>query len=91
MGVTGGPLNPILMTVRQERVPAELRGRVFGTFGAIAYLAIPAGMLVGGVMISALGEARTLVVMGSLYMVLTVTMVWNRALNGMERTIAGRH
>jgi MFS family permease len=89
MGVMGGPLNPILMTVRQERVPAELRGRVFGTFGAIAYLAIPAGMLVGGLMISALGEARTLVAMGLIYMVLAASMIWNRALTGMERpTIA---
>lgn len=87
MGVAGGPLNPILMVVRQERVPAELRGRVFGTFSAIAYLAIPAGMLVGGLLVSALGEARTLVLMAGGYLVLTGTMIWNRngALIGMER------
>lgn len=85
MGVVGGPLNPILMAVRQERVPSELRGRVFGTSAAIAYLAIPAGMLVGGVMITAIGEAATLVAMASAYVVLAATMLGNRALTGMER------
>lgn len=87
MGVVGGPLNPILMAVRQERVPAELRGRVFGTFGAIAYLAIPAGMLVGGVLITTLGEAGTLVAMASAYLVLAATMLGNRVLTGMERPV----
>ncbi len=87
MGVVGGPLNPILMAVRQERVPSELRGRVFGTSAAIAYLAIPAGMLIGGLMITTIGEASTLVVMASTYLVLAATMLGNRVLTGMERSV----
>jgi MFS family permease len=87
LGVAGGPLNPILMVVRQERVPSDLRGRVFGTFSAIAYLTIPAGTLAGGLLISAFGEARTLMLMACGHLLISVTMIWNRngALTTMER------
>jgi MFS family permease len=85
VGVIGAPLNPILMTVRQERVPIEMRGRVFGAFTALAWLAIPAGMLVGGFMVDALGLRESLIVIGIAYLLVTGPMLWNRSLRGMDR------
>src|SRR5690606_14668870 len=41
VGIFGGPLNPILMSVRQERVPIRYRARVFGTLMTLAFIAIP--------------------------------------------------
>ncbi len=85
VGTVGAPLNPILMTVRQERVPIEMRGRVFGTFTALAWLAIPAGMLVGGFMVDALGLRQSLIAIGIAYLLVTGPMLWNRSLRAMDR------
>jgi predicted MFS family arabinose efflux permease len=55
-----GSINPLLVTVRHERIPGELRGRVFSTFSAIAYLAQPLGTGLGGAAIDRLGYEPTL-------------------------------
>src|SRR5262245_2935195 len=54
-GISGGAINPLLVAVRHERIPFELRGRVFATFTAIAQIAQPLGMAVGGLAIDGLG------------------------------------
>src|SRR5215218_3051376 len=38
-------VNPLLQTIRQERVPPELRGRVFGTVLSLVVVASPIGLL----------------------------------------------
>lgn len=51
MGVFGyaaGSLNPMIMTVLQERVPAEYRARVFGAIVGITLTAAPLGVLLAG-------------------------------------------
>ena len=47
-GLGLGPLNPLVMTVLQERVPTELRARVIGAVTATAMVAAPAGVLIAG-------------------------------------------
>jgi MFS family permease len=42
-GFAAGPLHPILSTISYERVPAAMRGRVFGTLSAGAYVCDAAG------------------------------------------------
>jgi MFS family permease len=74
-GLGAGPLNPIMTTVYQERVPAELRGRVFGLMGAIAWLMIPAGQVTSGVLIERIGLVETLLALGCAYMVTTLSML----------------
>ena len=44
-----GPLNPIIGAVEFERIPQNMRGRVFGAVTAGAWIAMPLGMLLGGV------------------------------------------
>jgi MFS family permease len=43
-GLLVGPINPLLVTIRFERIPVALRGRVFATFSALATAASPIGM-----------------------------------------------
>lgn len=62
-GLIGGAVNPLFVTVRMERIPPALRGRVFATSSAIAMAAQPAGIAVGGVMVQALGLRPTVVVL----------------------------
>ncbi|HEU0163765.1 MAG TPA: MFS transporter [Thermomicrobiales bacterium] len=54
-GIISGPLNPLMVTIRMERSPEALRGRVFSTYSAVAGAAQPLGMLVIGNMIQGAG------------------------------------
>lgn len=47
--IGAGPLNPIIGAIEFERIPADMRGRVFGAITAGAWLAMPLGILLGGV------------------------------------------
>ncbi|HYO92524.1 MAG TPA: MFS transporter, partial [Pyrinomonadaceae bacterium] len=77
LGLASGPLNPIIMTVMQERVPAEMRGRVFGTMTAGAYLAVPLGMLLAGYMIEWRGVRTTLLIQAGIYLIITLSLLFN--------------
>lgn len=52
VGVTSGAGRPFAATIRQERTPVELRGRVFGANLALIELASPLGVLVASWMIA---------------------------------------
>ncbi len=54
------PLGPLLITILQERIPPELRGRVFGMMTAMMFAASPLGLLIAGVGIDAVGLRATL-------------------------------
>ena len=54
-GLGTGPINPLVFTVLQERVPAETRGRVFGTIIGTAMVAAPLGIAAAGFLIEAMG------------------------------------
>jgi MFS family permease len=63
VGLVAGPLNPLMVTVRHERSPAELRGRVFSTYSAIAMAAQPVGVLVAGQLIDGIGFDPTVLLL----------------------------
>jgi MFS family permease len=83
-GIGAGPLNPILMTVNQERIPVALRGRVFGVITALAWIAIPAGRLGAGFLIEGIGLIPTLVAVACGYLVTTLSMFLVPALRQMD-------
>lgn len=83
-GICGAPLNPILATVGYERIPAELRGRVLGTATAVAYAAIPLGILIGGVLLETIGIGTTLLVIGLCYLAVTAYGFFNPAFREMD-------
>ena len=58
-GIAGGPLNPLLVTIRHERIPVAMRGRVFSTFSAIASGTQPFGLLVVGNLVERIGLGPT--------------------------------
>ncbi|HET7037898.1 MAG TPA: MFS transporter [Thermomicrobiaceae bacterium] len=55
MGLAMGPINPLMVTIRHERIPAELRGRVFATYSAISQLVTPLGIVLAGFAIAGWG------------------------------------
>jgi predicted MFS family arabinose efflux permease len=83
-GVAAGPINPVLSTVEYERIPPTMRGRVFGTITAGAWLAMPLGVLLGGLAVETAGLGPTLLVVGSLYLMTTLSLVFNPTLKLMD-------
>jgi MFS family permease len=80
-----GPLNPILGAVEFERIPPDMRGRVFGAMTAGAWLAMPLGMLLGGVLTETLGTSPMLVFLGVTYFITTLSMAFIPAMKEMNK------
>jgi MFS family permease len=84
-GLAVGPINPILGTVQFELVPARLRGRVFGAITAGAWSAIPLGVLLGGVVVDAVGVGATLLGIGVCYLSVTLYGFVNPAFRELDQ------
>ncbi|MFL5801345.1 MAG: MFS transporter [Roseiflexaceae bacterium] len=83
-GIVGGPLNPLSVTVRQERIPPELRGRVFSTFSAIAMVSSPFGIALAGLLTEQRGLPFTLLALASCYTIVSVGMLFVPALRELD-------
>jgi MFS family permease len=64
VGLIVGPINPMLSTVTQERVPAELRGRVFGANNGLGSVAGPVGALGAGLLLAVVSVQTLFAVIG---------------------------
>jgi MFS family permease len=71
-GVLIGAINPLLSAAEFERIPADLRARVLGAVGGLAWAGIPLGGLVGGVLASTLGATGGILLVGTAYLVVTL-------------------
>lgn len=83
--VGAGPLNPIIDSVSYERIPVNMRGRIFGAIQAGAWIAMPLGVLLGGVLTEALGLTTLLIAMGVIYVATTLSIAAIPAMKGMEK------
>jgi MFS family permease len=72
-GLGVGAINPALSSTEYERVPQHLQARVLGALGALAWAGIPLGGLIGGFAVSALGLTATAVLLGSVYLLATLS------------------
>ncbi len=85
MGLAVGPLNPLITTIEQERIPAALRGRVFGTILALANVATPLGILAASAAIDRFGLRATLLGLAALLSLVAVQALSNPALRALDR------
>lgn len=76
-----------MRTVMQERLPAEMRARVFGTMIAGSLAGIPLGTLLIGYVVTWIGLQATILVMGALYLVAMLSLLVNPALKRMEKPL----
>jgi MFS family permease len=84
-GVASGPLNPIMYTLEQERVPSEMRARVFGTMTAGSFLGMPIGVILSGYLVQFVGLQLSLFIIGACYLLTTASLLVNPALRKMEK------
>ena len=52
-GIATGPINPVCAVIIQSRTPERLRGRVIGSYTALAFAAGPIGLLAFGPLVDA--------------------------------------
>jgi MFS family permease len=83
-GLVGGGLNPMLVTIRHQRIPAEMRGRVFSTFTAIASGAQPLGMALGGVAVDSIGLRPTAIVLATCAQLVGISLFFVPALRELD-------
>ncbi len=83
-GAAMGAVNPLLVTIRHERIPVELRGRVFGAFSAVATGAQPLGMLVGGFLIEGIGFRATTIILATLAQALGLALLMMPSLRELD-------
>jgi len=83
--IGAGPLNPIIGAVEFERIPPNMRGRVFGAITAGAWIAMPLGMLLGGVFTDRFGTLPMLIGLGITYFITTLSMAFIPAMKEMNR------
>ena len=86
VGLVSGPINPLVATIRHERIPAELRGCVFGTFSAIALVAQPLGLLLAGFLVDGIGFRPTVLLLAGGAQPLGVVLLFVPTLREMDAT-----
>jgi hypothetical protein len=84
-GLAGGALNPISGAVMFERVPPRLQARVLGAVKASAWLGIPFGSLLGGLLTETSGLTTALVTRGSVMLIATLAPCVFPSWRGLKR------
>lgn len=83
-GLASGPLNPILLTVVQELVPASMRGRIFGALAAVANMAVPFGVVLAGYLLDLIHLQSVLFFVAICYSLVTLSLLFNPVLHEMN-------
>lgn len=84
VGMVMGPINPLMVTIRHERSPGYLRGRVFSTYSAIAMAVQPLGILITGYLIESFGLRPTVLLIAAGLQALALAMLFIPAFRAME-------
>jgi MFS family permease len=79
-GLAMGPVNPIMVLYGYERVPVEMRARVFGAITAGVFLANPVGGLAAGLLLEWLTLPVLLMIMGSFYFLAALRLLFDTSL-----------
>lgn len=77
-GIGSGVVNPLMMSVAYERVPQDVRGRVFGLVVACALAATPLGALAAGLLLDRLDLTAALVLFGGVYLAIALAPLADR-------------
>jgi MFS family permease len=83
--IGAGPLNPIIGAIEFERIPPTMRGRVFGAVTAGAWIAMPLGMLLGGILTDRFGTFTMMIGLAITFLLTTLSMAFIPAMKEMNR------
>jgi len=80
LGLSWGPYNPLISSLVQQRVPAHLRGRVFGVQTAVFYAAPPLGMVLAGLSVESYGINATYAVLAGVLSITSILVLLTKSL-----------
>jgi MFS family permease len=83
-GLSAGSINPLLSTVLYEQIPREMRARVLGALTTGVSAGMPIGAFFGGLAVSAAGLVPTLLVVGSVYALVTLAPLVGRSWRALD-------
>jgi MFS family permease len=86
-----GPVNPLFSIISYERIPQQMRARVFGILGAGSMAGVPLGVLMSGYVVNWIGMQPTLMVIGVIYTLATLSLLVNPALRQTGGVPSARH
>lgn len=86
-GLAMSPINPLIFTVIQERTPREKLPRVAGVGRAMVQAGMPLGALASGFVVAAIGSQATLVVMGAISLLASLSILIDPKLR-LEKDVA---
>ncbi len=84
-GLASGPLNPIMDTSMLEKLPEDMRARVFGVVYAGCTAAMPVGGVLAGASVAGFGLTGALWAFGGAYLLSTLAPAFFRSWSGLER------
>ncbi|MEU4835522.1 MFS transporter [Streptosporangium sp. NPDC023615] len=84
-GVAAGAVNPIIGSIKLERVPAGMRARVYGVITAGSWLAMPLGSVGAGLAVTSFGATSTLTGMAICYLLVTLSPLLGGPWRSMRR------
>ena len=84
-----GPINPVCAVIIQSRTPERLRGRVIGSYTALALAAGPLGLLAFGPLVDAYGPAVGFLTIGVGCVLAAGVAAASRGLRGLGRPARG--
>jgi MFS family permease len=87
LGMSAGPLNPIIMVTLYARVPEDMRARVYGFTSAGAMIAMPLGALVAGYLLEWIGLQAALLLYGALYIIVPASLIFNSHAAAMDKPL----
>ncbi|MFO0336863.1 MAG: MFS transporter [Pseudomonadota bacterium] len=80
LGFCWGPLNPLVTTLIQKRVPPDQHGRVYSAQMSLFYAAPPLGMVLAGAAVERWGVADTYLALGAALTVTALAVCLSRPL-----------
>jgi predicted MFS family arabinose efflux permease len=84
-GVLCAAINPIFGALVYERVPRHLQARVLGVLRATSWAGMPLGGLAGGLLVAWLGLRGGLLLVGVVYLALTLIPTFSRTWRQIDR------
>ncbi len=84
LGLGWGPMNPLLNTLVQARVPAHVQGRVYGVQTALFYAAPPVGLLLAGAAVQRWGVQAVYAGIGVALVVVSLLAAALPSLRGLD-------
>jgi MFS family permease len=83
-GICAGSINPLSSVIYQERIPAALRGRVFGIMTALSFIAIPVGRALAGFALQGFGTRTVFLAITVGYLLVNIAAALNPVLRTLD-------